>query len=241
MEDSGLEFSMANDSKNIYVHIAPNNDTAKKLLARAYAQNFTIWLDAARENGIKLVQPKPAAPEQPADLQNAATAQAQQPAPGNQSAGNPPAGAPPAGNPPSGNPPSGMPQSGQVAASTQPVSGQTVAISTEIIKMVGYSRELNSEMPPEKQVEIKIGDVYHDGSFELRIPLALFGQKIPEQFEMGFEADALPSSASQPATKVIYNPYGGGSRTVIQDAGTTQETSPLSVWLNVTLAEKPQQ
>ncbi|MDD2773370.1 MAG: hypothetical protein PHP45_06700, partial [Elusimicrobiales bacterium] len=201
-EDSGFEFAVANDDKNLYIYVSPKTESSKTLLASAFEQNFTVWIDPAgqknKNTGFRLVSPE-----------SASKGRRNAPRPGN-----------------SEMPPSfgagGQPRE---SAETAPDGWRGdfnekrgggrrdgVRVSTGSIKLMGFSEEDNSLLPAERRVEVSIGNVRNRGVLEARIPLGLLGAQLPGELSLGFEADALP--AARGGTHVGGNgsgkPFGGG-------------------------------
>jgi len=200
-DDSGFVFSVQNDDKNLYLYVAPTDKDSKTLLSSAFDQNFSVWLDMngskQKDLGIKLVSLSRGGGGGPSGRQSGHVGGAMPQGANQGGMQKPPQGDMPSdgeqppdmNNAEGGSMPSGGPQNGPSADS------KMVSSSTGTFALIGFPQDGGNASRADR-VQIAIGDVSHRGVFEARIPLDLLGGTLPAKFNVGFEADALPSSKS---------------------------------------------
>ncbi len=255
-EDSGFAFAFSNDAENIYFLISPKTNSTKFLLAAAFDQDFTIWVDTGAHKkkniGLKLVS---------ARLKRTAEPRRDRAADGVD-----------------------MPLE-DVPGSMRFGGKGGIRTSTGTLKLIGVDTAAVQALPEDTGVVLKIGDVSARGVLEARIPISLLGGRLQKKITFGFEAAALPASRNGPGgvgkdsgrrTAGGRGPDGAGSMGGVggpppggggmggaggpppgggqMGAGTrgsmggpngnpgisdAEDTGPLDVWVRVTLADQP--
>jgi len=183
-EDSGFTFAFSNDDENIYFLISPKTNSTKFLLAAAFDQDFTIWVDTGAHKkkniGLKLVSARlKRDAEHRGGRTGAGVDMPSEDAPGSMRQGEPDADSSVMFNRPEGS----MWSGGKGGIRT----------STGTLKLIGIDTAAVQALPEDTGLALKIGDVSARGVLEARIPISLLGGGLPKKITFGFEASALPA------------------------------------------------
>ena len=180
VEDSGLIFAFANDSKNIYLLLKPANTEGKSRLKNIASTDFTVWVDtgAGKEmlTGFKLAQSTGPAGGRP-------------PAPPDSSSGGVSADSPQNGDlapsqPPDSSASQGGDSGGQHGQSGHMRMASARPVKVELLGLIGDKDNTDG------MLEVKIGTNTARGVLEARIPIAMLGGVLPKKLSFGFKAKA---------------------------------------------------